>query len=84
MCLFKSVVNYVHHGFQVPLNVLYYSQNELTRTVNIKSSNIYFLKRLKYTCAVYQSMKCCRVFRDEFSRQSTTYRGFPLYSVFRD
>ena len=30
----------------VPLNVLYYSQNEVTRTFNIKSSNIYFLKRL--------------------------------------
>ena len=29
-------------------------------------------------------MKCCRVFRYGFPRQSTTYRGFPLYSVFRD
>jgi hypothetical protein len=29
-------------------------------------------------------MKCCRAFRDGFPRQSTTYRGFPLYSVFRD
>ena len=35
-------------------------------------------------CAVYQSMKCCRVFRNGFPRQSTTYRGFPLYSVFHD
>ena len=35
-------------------------------------------------CAVYQSMKCCRVFRDGFPRQSTTYRGFPLYSVLCD
>ena len=33
---------------------------------------------------MYQSMKCCRVFRDGFPRQSTTYRGLPLYSVFRD
>ena len=54
MCLFKSVVNYVHHSFQVTLNVLYYSQNEATRTFNIKSSNIYFLKRLHkiYVCCV--------------------------------
>ena len=29
-------------------------------------------------------MKCCRVFRYGFPRQSTTYRSFPLYSVFRD
>jgi hypothetical protein len=29
-------------------------------------------------------MKCCRVFRDGFPRQSTIYRGFPLHSVFHD
>jgi hypothetical protein len=34
--------------------------------------------------AIYKSMKCCPVFRDGFPRQSTTYHGFPLYSVFRD
>ena len=38
----------------------------------------------KYTCAVYQSMKCCCVFGDGFPWQTTKYRGFPLYSVFRD
>jgi hypothetical protein len=29
-------------------------------------------------------MKCCRVFRDGFPRQTTTYRGFSLYTVFSD
>jgi hypothetical protein len=29
----------VHHGFQVPLNVLYYSQNEVTRTTPIFTGN---------------------------------------------
>jgi hypothetical protein len=29
-------------------------------------------------------MKCCRVFRDGFPRQSTTYRGFLLYIAFRE
>ena len=47
----------------------------------ISSGNIYSLKDYtKYTCVVYQSMKCCRVFRDGFPRQS----WIPQYSVFRD